>query len=96
MVKIQIQGLGPLGIAYWDMISKQVDDAYQKHLRAPYLDKSSVRVGSTVLPEVMFVENRLRPMLLQVIPEILRKVLLQRGTTSVCEIFYELTVDAAP
>eukprot|EP00971_Amphidinium_carterae_P169429 3356775-Amphidinium_carterae.2 len=96
MVKIQIQGLGSLGVLYWNVLAARVEDAYQRHLRAPYLDKSSVKVDPTIVPEVMFIESRLRPMLLQAIPEMLKKVLLQRGTTSVCEILFELTVDAAP
>ena len=96
LVALQVQSLGRAGLRVWSEIWAKVDDAYRGHLSTPYMERSLVKVADAGLVSHPDLEGRLRPLLMQAVPENFKRGLLMRGTVTCAEILLDLMVDAAP
>ena len=96
LVALQVQSLGRAGLRVWGEIWTKVDEAYQRHLSTPYMERSLVKVVNAGVVSHPDLEGRLRPLLMQAVPENFKRGLLMRGTITCAEILLDLMVDAAP
>ena len=72
-----------------------MDGAYKRHLATPHLQRSLVHVDRPEEVPHAELERRLRPLLIQALPEGIRRGLLSRGTVSCSEVLLEAMVDVA-
>ena len=86
LVALQVESLGPAGVACWSGIWQKVGEAYKRHLSTPYLQRTTVRIDRPEEIQCAELERRLRPLLVQALPENMRRGLLVRGTLSCAEI----------
>ena len=96
LVALQVQSLGRAGLRVWGEIWTKVDEAYQRHLSTPYMERSLVKVVNAGVVSHPDLKGRFRPLLMQAVPENFKRGLLMRGTITCAEILLDLMVDAAP
>ena len=70
---LQVQSLGYAGVSCWMGLWCKVEEAYRRHLATPYLQRSAVKVTDPEDVPFPQLERRLRPLLVQALPEGLRR-----------------------
>ena len=94
---LRIGGLHRKIEAFWFATQMATAAAYDQYLSLGPIDRPLVKVDSSwITPEQYSIELRLRPLILEAVPEVVRKSALSTRQTGVAELLFAAMIEAGP
>ena len=94
---LRIGGLHHRLETFWMAVQVATATAYDRYLNLGPIDRPMVRVDSSwITPEQYCIEMRLRPIILEAVPEVVRKSALSTRQTGVADLLFAAMIEAGP
>ena len=81
---------------FWECSEREVRGKYELYLRMPPVARGRVQASALLEPRFRLFERRFRPIVLDVIPRAMQKMVMNAGLLGVSQVIFAVFVEAGP